>query len=201
MIPLSYAQRRIWFLDQFEGPSAAYNIAVTLRLTGEVDVAALRAALADVIERHESLRTVIETQDGEPGQRILENVSPDLLTMAVAEDNIPAEISKAAEYCFDLASEIPVRASLLTVTPSSHVLVIVLHHIAADGWSMAPLLRDLSTAYTQRHQGSAPEFPELPGQYADFAVWQREVLGSEGDPGSVVSEQLGYWRGVLEGVP
>ncbi|MFB7216655.1 condensation domain-containing protein, partial [Streptomyces sp. NPDC056255] len=199
MIPLSYAQRRIWFLDQFEGPSAAYNIAVSLRLTGEVDVAALRAALADVVERHESLRTVIEMQDGEPGQRILEDVRPDLLTVTVAEDQISEETSKAAGYCFDLAAEIPIRVSLLTVAPDSHVLLIVLHHIAADGWSMAPLLRDLSTAYADRHNGSAPVYPELPGQYADFAVWQREVLGSEDDPGSVVSEQLAYWRGVLEG--
>lgn len=79
--------------------------------------------------------------------------------------------------------------------------MIVLHHIAADGWSMAPLLRDLSTAYAARHRATAPEFDELPGQYADFAVWQREVLGSEDDPASVVSEQLAYWRATLEGSP
>ncbi|MFF4139715.1 amino acid adenylation domain-containing protein, partial [Streptomyces mirabilis] len=201
MIPLSYAQRRIWFFDQLEGPSAAYNIAVSLRLTGGVDVPALRAALTDVVERHESLRTVIAVRDGEPTQRILENVHPELHRARVTEGHLSEATSQAAAYCFDLAEEIPVRVSLFEVNPESHVLVIVLHHIAADGWSMAPLLRDLSTAYAARHRATAPEFDDLPGQYADFAVWQREVLGSENDPASVASEQLAYWRATLEGSP
>ncbi|WP_240510049.1 condensation domain-containing protein, partial [Streptomyces malaysiense] len=198
---MSFAQRRIWFLDQLEGPSAAYNIAVSLRLTGELDVPALRAALADVVERHESLRTVIAVQDGEPSQHILEDVRPELIRTRVTPDRLSAAMSDAAAYCFDLAAEIPLRVSLFEAGPESHVLLIVLHHIAADGWSMAPLLRDLSAAYAARHRATAPDFPELPGQYADFAMWQREVLGSEDDPESVIGEQLAYWRAALEGSP
>ncbi|WP_405783771.1 amino acid adenylation domain-containing protein [Streptomyces sp. NBC_00859] len=201
MIPLSYAQRRIWFFDQLEGPSAAYNIAVSLRLTGKVDVSALKAALMDVVERHESLRTVIAVQDGEPSQRILEKIRPELHTERVTEDDLSSATRRAAAYCFKLAEEIPVRVSLFGISQESHVLVLVLHHIAADGWSMAPLLKDLSTAYAARHQEMAPAFDELPGQYADFAVWQREVLGSESDPESVASEQLAYWRQALAGAP
>ncbi len=201
MIPLSFAQRRIWFFDQFEGPSAAYNIAVSLRLTGDLDAGALRAALADVVQRHEVLRTVIDTQDGEPAQRVLEDVRPELLVRDTTEEALRGDVSRAAEHRFDLAGEIPLRVSLFVLTPRTHVLVLVLHHIAADGWSMAPLLRDLSAAYTARCAGTAPGYPELPGQYADYAVWQREVLGSEGDPESVAGEQLAYWRQVLEGSP
>ncbi|MGW2715512.1 condensation domain-containing protein, partial [Streptomyces sp. NPDC001356] len=198
---MSFAQRRIWFLDQLEGPSAAYNIAVSLRLTGKVDVPALQAALADVVERHESLRTVIAVRDGEPSQHILEDIRPELIRSRVTQDGLSGAMSDAAAHYFDLAAEIPLRVSLFEVAPDSHVLLIVLHHIAADGWSMAPLLRDLSAAYTARHRATAPEFPELPGQYADFAMWQREVLGSEDDPASVVGEQLAYWREVLQGSP
>ncbi|MFI7388703.1 amino acid adenylation domain-containing protein [Streptomyces sp. NPDC049813] len=201
MIPLSFAQRRIWFLDQLEGPSAAYNIAVSLRLTGQVDVSALRAALADVVERHESLRTVIAVHDGEPSQRVLEGVRPELHRARPARDGLSRAMSEAAAHCFDLAAEIPLRVSLFEVAEDEHVLLIVLHHIAADGWSMAPLLRDLSAAYAARHRAAAPDFPELPGQYADFAMWQREVLGSEDDPTSLVGEQLAYWRTALEGSP
>ncbi|MET9970615.1 amino acid adenylation domain-containing protein, partial [Streptomyces sp. NPDC006356] len=201
MIELSYAQRRLWFLDQLEGPSATYNIAVSLRLTGGVDVESLRAALADVVERHESLRTLIEECEGEPVQRILEGVVPELILDRVDQAGLAEALSQAAAYCFDLAGEIPVRAWLFELAPDEHVLAVVLHHIAADGWSMAPLLRDLSVAYGARLEGGAPELGALPVQYADYALWQREVLGSEDDAESVVSQQLAYWGEVLEGSP
>ncbi|MGW2090116.1 amino acid adenylation domain-containing protein, partial [Streptomyces sp. NPDC001880] len=201
LLPLSHAQQRLWFLDQFEGPNATYNMPVAVRLSGAVDVVALRAALADVVGRHESLRTVIDVVAGEPVQRVLPDAAVDLVVEKIAPEGLPAALAAAADHVFDLATEIPVRASLVELGPGEQVLVLVLHHIAADGWSMAPLLRDLTDAYAGRLAGREPGWAALPVQYADFAVWQREVLGSEGDPGSVVSEQLGYWRGVLEGVP
>nr|PPQ60235.1 hypothetical protein C5F59_28825 [Streptomyces sp. QL37] len=200
-LPLSYAQRRLWFLDQLEGPGATYNLPFALRLTGGVDEAAVRVALTDVVGRHESLRTVFETVDGEPSQRILADVVPELHVVAVGEDELPSVIEKAAACTFDLAGEIPIRAWLFELSADEHVLMLVLHHIAADGWSMAPLLRDLSVAYGARLEGGVPEFVVLPVQYADYALWQREVLGSEEDPDSAVSEQLAYWKGVLEGSP
>ncbi|MET9973090.1 condensation domain-containing protein, partial [Streptomyces sp. NPDC006356] len=200
-LPLSYAQRRLWFLDQLEGPSATYNIAVSLRLNGGVDADVLRVALADVVGRHESLRTTVEVHDGEPWQRILTDAAPELRVVAVTEDELSSAVEKAAACTFDLARQIPVRAWLFELSADERVLVLVLHHIAADGWSMAPLLRDLSAAYGARLEGGAPELDALPVQYADYALWQREVLGSEDDAESVVSEQLAYWREVLEGSP
>ncbi|WP_229922402.1 condensation domain-containing protein, partial [Streptomyces noursei] len=179
---MSYAQRRLWFLNQFEGPNPAYNLTIALRLSGVLDVAALRAALADVVGRHESLRTVVDVQDGEPTQCVLENAAPELITTVVTPSKVSVVLEEAAAYPFDLAGEIPFRAWLFELGSEEYVLAVVVHHIAADGWSMAPLLRDLSAAYMTRTNGGVPEFDELPGQYVDYALWQREVLGSEGDP-------------------
>ncbi|MPY58391.1 non-ribosomal peptide synthetase [Streptomyces spongiae] len=202
MIPLSYAQRRLWFLDRFEGPSATYNVPLALWLTGDLDTDALAAAVQDVVGRHESLRTILFEEDGVPYQRILapEQARVDVPVHIVAPDDVRHAVDEAISYEFDLYAETPVRACLLRHAPDEHVLVLLFHHIAADGESGVPLLRDLQTAYTARHAGHAPEFEELPVQYSDYALWQREMLGDENDPDSVLAGQLAYWREQLDGL-
>ncbi|QIS22154.1 non-ribosomal peptide synthase/polyketide synthase [Nocardia terpenica] len=201
LIPLSFAQQRLWFLDQLEGPNAIYNMPLVVGLSGVLDVDALRAALADVVARHESLRTVIEVVDGQPVQRVLTEAMPELTVAAADPAQVEALVAEAAAHTFDLAGEIPVRAWLWQTGPQQQVLAVVMHHIATDGWSMAPLTRDLSQAYQARLQGRAPQWQELAGQYADYTLWQRELLGSESDPDSLLSRQLDYWRTELDGAP
>ncbi|MFC7721123.1 amino acid adenylation domain-containing protein [Nonomuraea recticatena] len=197
-LPLSFAQRRLWFIDRFEGSSSTYNLPVVLRLSGDLDVAALRAAIGDVVGRHESLRTVFaEDAGGVPGQRVLpaEEV---VVGLPVAEPvDVGAAVAGAVAYAFDLSGEVPVRASLLRVGAREHVLVLLLHHIAADGESAAPLARDLSVAYRARLAGRVPGWAELPVQYADYTLWQHELLGDE----RLVASQVEYWRGELAGLP
>uniref|UniRef100_UPI00202EDC45 amino acid adenylation domain-containing protein n=1 Tax=Streptomyces sp. MSC1_001 TaxID=2909263 RepID=UPI00202EDC45 len=203
-LPTSSAQRRLWFLNRLEGPeSAAYNMRFAVRLSGALDVAALDAALADVVGRHESLRTVFPEVDGEPRQVVLDaaEVWPGL---EVAEVDAAGAVSVSAARAgrgFDLTTEIPLRAHLYRTAPDEHLLLLVVHHIAADGWSVAPLTHDVSRAYTARCAGQAPAWTALPVQYADFAVWQRELLGVESDASSVVARQLGFWRERLAGMP
>ncbi|GAA3988736.1 hypothetical protein GCM10022247_04010 [Allokutzneria multivorans] len=185
VIPLSHAQQRLWFLHKLEGPSATYNIPIALRLVGDLDVEALRAALHDVVNRHEALRTIFPDVDGRARQRILNEVVIDL---PVIEDADPTE---SFTHAFDLATEIPILAELFR-RDGEHVLVIVLHHIAGDGWSMRPLADDLATAYAARVEGEAPSWRPLPVQYADYALWQRE---------NPIDGELAHWRSTLDGLP
>ncbi len=203
-VPLSFAQRRLWFIDRFEGPSATYNAPFPLRLTGELDLPALQAALRDVVARHESLRTlIVEDADGVPAQHVLpaDEAQLQVPLVEVARGGLADAMAEASAYLFDLATEIPVRAPVLRLGAQEHVLVLLIHHIASDGSSMAPLARDLATAYAARKEGGAPQWAELPVQYVDYTLWQREVLGDEEDPASALAAQVGYWRGELAGVP
>ncbi|MFD0563909.1 condensation domain-containing protein [Kitasatospora saccharophila] len=203
MIPLSHAQRRLWFIDQLEGPSATYNIPVALRLDGALDTDALRAALQDVVGRHESLRTVVGEADGESGQRIVppERAEVPFRCEQVAEADLDDRVAEASGHVFDLGAEIPVRGWVFSSAPERHVLLVLIHHIAGDGWSTRPLLRDLAAAYTARSQGRPPQWGELPVQYADYTLWQRELLGEEDDSGSLISRQSSYWTERLAGLP
>ncbi|MFD8317391.1 amino acid adenylation domain-containing protein [Kitasatospora purpeofusca] len=202
-LPLSSAQRRLWLLDRMEGPSALYNMPFALRLTGLLDRDALTAALTDLVARHESLRTVVAEHEGEPYQRILTpaEAAVPVELLDCAPESVEAEVDRAGRRPFDLAAEPPVRVTLLRVSEYEHVLVVALHHIAGDGWSMGPLLRDLTEAYTLRLGGEPPVLEPLAVQYADYALWQRELLGDEADPQSLVSRQLAYWRQTLADLP
>ena len=203
MIPLSFAQRRLWFLDRFEGPSAAYHVPLALRIDGALDRGALAAALSDVVARHESLRTVFPDDSGEPCQLILDAPasSPALPVRTVTEAGLGTAIRASAERVFDLARDIPLRAELFRLTADRHVLLLVLHHIAGDGWSVKVLGRELGTAYAARRNGGAPAWDALPVQYADYTLWQRELLGDPTAPDSRASRQLAFWRGALDGLP
>ncbi|MFF2951680.1 amino acid adenylation domain-containing protein [Kitasatospora sp. NPDC057965] len=202
-LPLSFAQRRLWFLDRLEGPSATYNIPMAVRLSGPLDTAALRSALADVIERHEALRTVFPDTAGVPRQHVLGPAAGQaaLTVTEVPEADAAPAVAAAARHRFDLARELPVHAELLAHGPERHTLVLVVHHIAADGWSVALLGRDLAVAYAARREGRPPRWAPLPVQYADYTLWQRRLLGDQDDPDSTWNRQLAYWRQALDGLP
>ncbi|MBW0009180.1 MAG: AMP-binding protein, partial [Pseudonocardiales bacterium] len=203
VVPLSFAQRRLWFLHQMEGPSATYNIPLALRLSGELDREALQAALGDVTTRHESLRTVFPHHDGVPYQRVLdpESACPVVRVTPVGDTELAGVLAAAAGHGFDLATEPPLRAELFVLAPQEHVLVVVVHHIAGDGWSLGPLFHDLATAYAARCRGEAPGWAPLPVQYVDYTLWQHRLLGEHTDPDSVFAAQLRYWAQALAGLP
>jgi nonribosomal peptide synthetase DhbF len=202
-VPLSFAQRRLWLLDQIDA-GTAYTLPVQITLRGEIDQDALRAAVGDVVTRHEALRTVFGVVDGEPVQRVLEGAAADPPFRTVLADPARFEeaVAAASGHRFDLSAEPPVRALLLTDERDRrhHVLLLVLHHIAADGWSLAPLTRDLSRAYAARTRGTEPRWDPLPIQYSGYAVRQRERLGDRADPGSRLASQLRYLASATAGV-
>lgn len=202
-LPLSFAQQRMWFLYRLEGPNPAYNMAFAARLTGALDAAALRAALGDLTDRHEALRTALPDDAGTPRQVILdaESTRPGLPVTPVTEAGLAARLTDAAARPFRIDEEAPFAAELFALGPDEHVLLLVLHHIAADGWSALPLLRDLADAYTARAGGELPNWAPLPVGYADHAVWQRELLGDGTDPDGALHQQAEYWRKTLDGLP
>ncbi|MEV0251354.1 amino acid adenylation domain-containing protein [Nocardia sp. NPDC050712] len=203
-IPLSPAQQRMWVLNQLEPGSAAYNIAVALRLTGDLDAAAMHRALTEVVRRHESLRTMYPADAEGPRQVIVgtEVAAPELVAVAT-EDGAPLadRINRLAGVGFDLATEPPLRVGLFRVAETVHVVVLVVHHISADGASMAPLATDLMTAYAAHAFGDGGALAALPVQYADFALWHRDLLGAESDPESLAASQIRHWTDALAGAP
>ncbi|BBC66060.1 hypothetical protein MMRN_29560 [Mycobacterium marinum] len=206
LVPLSFAQSRLWFLEQLQGPSAVYNIPVVLDLDGPLDTEALGAALDDVITRHETLRTRFPSIDGTGYQDILPPDQAEIFWQVVdaqgwTPQHLRTAIDEAASYRFDLAAEIPIRATVLHTGPDQHVLVLLIHHIAADGWSLGPLARDLDTAYTARTAGHPPVWVPLPVHYADYSLWHHQLLGDPHDPASLLATDLAYWRHTLAGLP
>jgi amino acid adenylation domain-containing protein len=201
LLPTSDAQRRLWFLDQVDA-GVAYTLPILLRLRGELDVDALRAALADVTARHVALRTVFPVVDGQPWQRALDR-PPVVEVCHVPSADIDAHVTAAARHRFDLRDEPPLRVSLFTAADDSraHALVLVMHHIAFDGWSLAPLLRDLGIAYTARAEGTVPRLPALPLTYPEHAARRTRLLGAATEPSSLTERQLAYWRRTLADLP
>ncbi|MFC8042639.1 amino acid adenylation domain-containing protein [Nocardia sp. NPDC057353] len=202
-IPLSPAQQRMWVLNRMDPDSPGYNIAVALRLTGALDTAALRAAFGDLVARHESLRTVYPADSEGARQVVLPaaDAVPEVPVLAVAPAALRAAVTAAAGTGFDLTEQTPLRATVFRLGRETHVVLLVVHHISADGASMAPLATDLVTAYARRTAGLATEPEPLPVQYADFALWHRELLGAEADPDSLAARQLRFWTEALAGAP
>ena len=202
-VPLSHAQLRMWFLNQFEGRNAVYNIPLALNLTGRLDEPALWAAFEDVLQRHEILRTVYPERLGDPYQRVLraDDVVKQFSTVSCAVDEFTARQRDFENGTFDVSVDPPLRVRLLAADSGERLLLIVVHHIAADGWSMAPLVHDLGVAYTTRVNDLTSPLPSLPVQYADFALWQREELGRPDDPTSPFAEHLAFWSQALAGLP
>ncbi|MGR6522271.1 amino acid adenylation domain-containing protein [Rhodococcus erythropolis] len=202
-VPLSLAQQRMWFLNRFDTTSSANNIPVAIRLSGSLDVAALDAAVSDVVARHEILRTVYPEVDGVGFQEVLsaDRVRLDLSPVVVSESGVVGAVTEFLSAGFDVAVEVPVRARLFAVSESEFVLAMVVHHISGDGVSMGPLTRDVMVAYEARSRGEVPGWAPLAVQYSDYALWQRETLGSEDDPSSLISRQIGFWESALSGLP
>ncbi|GAB2755696.1 non-ribosomal peptide synthetase DhbF [Salinifilum aidingensis] len=196
-VPLSYAQQRLWFLNRLWGPDPTYNTPLTLRLDGDLDEDALRRAVADVAVRHESLRTAFPETEGEPEQRVLDEV-PELRVVDTDEQHLRAELAEHARTGFDLARELPLRAVLLRTGPQAHVLLLLLHHIAVDEWSLRLLLADLATAYRARWAGRPPQWAELPVQYIDHALCQRAAVE---EAESTEDGSRAFWMRELDGVP
>ncbi|MCY8657485.1 amino acid adenylation domain-containing protein, partial [Bacillus spizizenii] len=202
-IPLSFAQRRLWFLHCLEGPSPTYNIPVAVRLSGELDQGVLQAALYDLVCRHESLRTIFPESQGTSYQHILDadQARPVLHVTEIDEKELSGRFAEAVRYSFDLAAEPAFRAELFVIGPDEYVLLLLVHHIVGDGWSLTPLTRDLGAAYAARCYGKAPEWAPLTVQYADYALWQQELLGSGDDPNSLIAGQLAFWKETLKNLP
>uniref|UniRef100_UPI002D2198CD non-ribosomal peptide synthetase n=1 Tax=Streptomyces rimosus TaxID=1927 RepID=UPI002D2198CD len=203
-LPLSFAQRRLWFLHHLEGPRFTHHVPLTLDIVGPLDRRALTAALRDLVVRHEALRTVFPEDGDGPCQSVLppDAVRLEMPVTKTTREALPDQVRDAAGRGFDLAAGLPVRARLFALGPEEHLLSLTLHHIAADGWSLAPLWRDIAHAYGQRRQGRPPYWDPLPVQYADYTLWQRDLLDTDDGTGTTTAAaQLAYWTKKLAGLP
>ncbi|MCA2685356.1 MULTISPECIES: non-ribosomal peptide synthase/polyketide synthase [unclassified Microcystis] len=195
-IPLSWAQERLWFVNQLEGESGAYTIDLTMRLRGNLNIKALEKAFQAIIQRHEPLRTQFKLKDNQPIQAIASNVNFTLPVVQSQPLQVEQLLIEAASEPFDLANGSVLRVKLWQVKTDEYVLLLAIHHIAADGWSVGVLIDELSAYYRSFCTGTKADLPDLSIQYADFAVWQRQWLTNE-----VLDRQLSYWKQQLTGVP
>ena len=199
VFPASFAQQRLWFLDQLEGASAVYNLKMALRLSGPLDQACLQRAVDAVVARHESLRTSFAMRGTDVVQRVASQLDVPVQSLALegASDAVlAAKLNELGAASFDLQHGPLLRVHLLRMEATSHVLLLVMHHIVSDAWSAGILYRDLAAYYSAFSTGATAQLPELPVQYADFAVWQRDWLA-----GAELERQLAYWREHLQGAP
>ena len=201
-VPLSFAQERMWFLDQLEPGNSTYNMGFAYRLSGPLDVTALEKSFNKIVQRHEVLRTTFSVINGQPIQVIAPNLTLplpviDLCHLAEVErkGQIQRFISEERRRVFELSHGPLLRTTLLQLDMQEHILLLTMHHIISDGWSLGVLLRELATLYEAHCTGKVPVLPELPIQYGDFAVWQREWL-----QGEVLENQLDYWKQQLDGI-
>ncbi|WP_435242580.1 SDR family NAD(P)-dependent oxidoreductase [Streptomyces cucumeris] len=194
LFPTSYAQQRMWFFHRLERGNPFYNIPLALRLTGGMDHDALRSALGDLVARHEVLRTTFVERDGEPFQRVAERGAVTLDTVELSAEREQQWAQDWVARPFDLTTGPLFRAALVTTAPDRHLLLLCLHHIVTDGWSLNILTRELAACYREHRTGDPAALPPLPIQYADFAEWQRDRL----DDGAL-DRGLAYWRGQLRG--
>ena len=202
LFPLSFAQQRLWILDQLEPGNALYNVPAVLKLHGLLDVQAFERSIKEIVHRHEALRTTFAIREGEPVQIVAPSLTitiPILDLDVLLPDDQEAEaqrlIAEEVQSSFDLSKPL-IRGKWLQIDEQKHILLLNMHHIVADGWSMEILLRELSILYSAFLQRLAPSLPELPIQYADFAVWQRQQL-----QGEALENMLAYWREQLTGLP
>jgi amino acid adenylation domain-containing protein/non-ribosomal peptide synthase protein (TIGR01720 family) len=202
-LPLSFAQERLWLLNQLEPDNPSYNEQAALKLHGKLNVVALEQSLNKIIDRHEALRTNFRTINEQPVQVITDSLNlnvpiVDLSELPESEREIACQqlATTEANQPFDLASSPLIRASVVKLTEVEHALVLTIHHIVVDGWSIGVLMRELATIYSAICNHLSPELPELPIQYADFAIWQRQWLQSE-----VLQTQLDYWKQLLKNAP
>ncbi|MBE8986271.1 amino acid adenylation domain-containing protein [Nostoc sp. LEGE 12450] len=208
LLPLSYAQQRLWFLDQLEPNSASYNIPLALRLVGNLNQAALKQSLQEIIDRHEALRTNFITVNGQPIQIIREQRTGskeqgivsivNLKHLSTTEQEIVTQqlVQQEAIQPFDLANQELIRATLVLLNKTEYVLLVCMHHVVSDGWSMGVFVQELAALYKAYSEGEPSPLAPLPIQYADFALWQREWL-----QGDVLQTQLNYWQQQLKDAP
>ncbi|MBA6304371.1 non-ribosomal peptide synthase/polyketide synthase [Colwellia sp. MB02u-14] len=197
-LPLSFAQQRLWFIDQMDTASANYNMPMAIRFQGNLNIDALQRAFDTIIARHESLRTVFKTQEGQAVQVILEpkEVLIPLIDLPTSDSNLEALVNEHALRSFDLSTDLMLRVTLVRENSNSHVILFNMHHIASDGWSMSVLISEFTQLYKAYIAGDTDPLTPLNIQYADYAHWQRQWLN-----GSVLEQQLSYWEQKLNGLP
>jgi amino acid adenylation domain-containing protein len=201
--PTSFAQQRLWFLDQLEPGTATYNLARAFQIVGQLNVPALTRSVEEVVRRHESLRTIFDSLDGQSRQIVLPHVTIQIPVLDLStepeerrEQAALAIASEEGKKPFDLTRGPLLRVLLVRLKPDRHLLILVMHHIITDGWSIAILFKELTKCYEAFAQGLSPELAELPVQYPEYAQWQREYLS-----GGVLADEVRFWKEKLAGAP